>query len=79
MTDLYFLFFALPAVVGILLLLVARREGELSMKSGVLFGSWYAMGFFFQYFGRSPTSSVVGLVMLTALAVFLGIKLRIGF
>jgi hypothetical protein len=79
MTNLYFMFFALPAIVGILLLLVARREGEVSMKGGLLLGSWYALGFFFQYFGRSPTSSVVGLVMLTALAVFLGIKLRIGF
>ena len=72
------LLFALPALVGILTLLAARRMGELSPTSGVIFGSWYVVGFYLQYFGRSVNSSTVGLVLLTLLAVFLCIKLGIG-
>jgi hypothetical protein len=76
--DFYFVIFALPALVAILLLLAARRMGELSLKSGLILGSWYAVGFFLQYFGRSTTTWVIGLVMLAALAVYLAIRLRIG-
>jgi hypothetical protein len=72
------LFFALPALVGIIALLSARRMGELSLKSGVILGSWYVLGFYLQYFGRPPLWSTVGLVSLAVLAVFLCIKLGIG-
>ena len=69
---------ALPALVGILALLSARRMGELSLKSGLILGTWYVVGFYLQYFGRSVVSSTVGLVLLVVLAVFLCIKLGIG-
>ena len=72
------LFFSLPALVGILALLAARRMGELSWKSGLFLGVWYVIGFYLQYFGRSPNKSTTGLVLLTVLAVFLCIKLGIG-
>jgi hypothetical protein len=70
--------FALPALVGIVMLLMARRLGELSLKSGLILGTWYVVGFYLQYFGRGVTRSTIGLVLLVVLAVCLCIKLGIG-
>jgi len=69
---------ALPAIVGVFLLLVARRESPMSPRVEVLLILWYVLGFYLQFFGRSPTRTATGLVMLSGLAVYLALRLGIG-
>ena len=70
--------FAIPAIAGVFLLLVARREVPMSIPAEVILILWYALGFYLQYFGRSPARSATGLVMLCGLAIYLALRLRIG-
>ena len=70
--------FALPAIAGVFLLLLARRELPTSLRVEVLLILWYALGFYLQFFGRSPARTATGLVLLSSLGVYLAIRLRIG-
>ncbi len=61
-----------------ILVLAARREGELTPLGLLSATAWFVTAFVLQAFGGSAVRSTVGLVMQTMLAVFLLIRLKIS-
>ena len=73
----YFQLFWLPAIVSAALLVMLWAAGELSDRSIMFLGGWFALATAAQYLATATVVWVAGLVLQTALAVYLALEKQI--
>jgi hypothetical protein len=75
----YFQLFWLPAIASASLMAILWAGGGLSGRAPALLASWFVLALLAQYLGTATSVVwVAGLVLQTALAVFLLLKHRLG-
>ena len=66
--------FRLPAIVSLVMLWRLWTENELTGRSAALFPGWFLVALAVQYFAENKGLWLAGLLLQTALAIFLTLK-----